>query len=96
MKTNFQVEHQNPLYIDAHKAMLNATACDRGYADLMMKADLLTFKTSFARFCVTNHWYIVRDSNYIATTNASMFDPELEEGYDPPLNYGDATMRHSN
>ena len=64
MKTNFEIRDQNPLYLEAHKAMLNATACDRGYADLMMRADLLTFKTSFARFCVTNHWHIVRDSEY--------------------------------
>jgi hypothetical protein len=60
--------------------MLNASNSDRGYADLMIRAELLAFKTEFASFCMTNHWHIVREYSHSEMTIES---------------YGNATMRHS-
>ena len=86
---NFHLKHQNPLYIKAHQAMLNATALDNSYAELMYRADILGYKESFASFCHTNHYQIVKDSlNEITVpTNAFMFSPESEVGYDVSSDY---------
>ncbi len=59
---NIHLKHQNPLYIKAHQATLNATALDNGYAELMYRADILGYKESFVSFCHTNHYQVVKDS----------------------------------
>jgi len=88
---NIQIhlKHQNPLYIKAHQAMLNATALDNSYAELMYRADVLGYKESFVSFCNINHYQIVKDSLLEITvpTNAYAFSPESETGYDMASDY---------
>ena len=69
-----------------------------GSAELLYRADLISYKKQFVTFCCKNHLQVVYDSieqqRYkVWLENQPTVEEELE--LNQPKTYGEATMRHS-
>jgi len=65
---------------------------DVGSAEMLYKLSKISYKKQFWDFCNRNHYQIVVDQiEYEKEWLSNMPENAFEE----PLNYGDATMRHS-
>tara|TARA_R110002096_G_scaffold297453_1_gene491924 strand:- start:185 stop:493 length:309 start_codon:yes stop_codon:yes gene_type:complete len=65
---------------------------DVGSAEMLYKLSKISYKKQFWDFCNRNHYQIVVDQiEYEKEWLSNMPESAFEE----PLNYGDATMRHS-
>jgi len=66
---------------------------DVGSAEMLYKLSKISYKKQYWDFCSRNHYKIVVDQiEYEKEWLSNMPESAFEE----PLNYGDATMRHSN
>ena len=97
--TDYHLSHQNPKYIKSFNKYIDKKhEWGLGSAELLYRANLLSYKTQFVTFCCKNHYQIVYDSvkqqKYkIWLENQPTKEDELE--LNQPKTYGNATMRHS-
>jgi hypothetical protein len=96
--TNYHLAYQDPTIINKFNKYINKKhEWGLGSAELLYRANLLSYKTQFVTFCCKNHYQIVYDS--IEQQRYKIWlenQPTKEQEINQPKTYGDATMRHSN
>ena len=90
-RTDYNLSWQYPDTIARFNKVIDKKY-DIGSAELLYKLSKISYKKQFWDFCNRNHLKIVVDQlEYEQEWLSNMPESAFEE----PLNYGDATMRHS-
>ena len=90
-RTDYNLSWQNPDTIARFNKVIDKKY-DVGSAEMLYKLSKISYKKQFWDFCNRNHLKIVVDQlEYEQEWLSNMPESAFEE----PLNYGDATMRHS-
>ena len=97
--TDYHLSHQDPEYIKSFNKYIDKKhEWGLGSAELLYRANLLSYKTQFVTFCCRNHYKVIYDTaeqhRYkIWLENQPTKEDELQ--LNQPKTYGDATMRNS-
>jgi len=90
-RTDYHLSWQNADTIKRFNKVIDKKY-DLGSAEMLYKLSKISYKKQFWDFCSRNHLKIVVDQiEYEKEWLSNMPESAFEE----PLNYGDATMRHS-